>query len=573
MKKIILFTFSFFITSLSLRAEYGIAVYSRISSMPEEVVERICKSKLPVYIGSQESRPLNTEERVKYEKLIKAGKKIILQIWWGPGGKFNWAKYSFPNISQNVKIRNEFFKKVVAPIIDSIGIENLYGVHLLEETGGQFGVDIDYQKDKNLDIEKPIRLWMEDGNPYNNPRWNDVTVRNIRRYNEKFKKDTELDMDFSSIWNKEEWFVFKRWVHTELNSKAIYYFSKYIKKNYPSLKVFTWEGINSGNWKVLKNSIDGVMRDDYSAPKWIYLSCRTYRTFLPEGDFYELVAGHYNTPAPTFEIKFKRVLAAYKGGANIVGFYETDGKKVKKPDVFYPEIWETNQKVVGKVLKEKKPEIHYSTVLIDGSNYVSNIGHFLEIRNFDRVPLFQGHLIDFSRYKLAIIYTGIEYPPEVLWDRKYIRKKYNVDGIFDGEEIEKFVEKGNNIVIIGKLDISSKTPFTRILKLSPSGRRTGMYRIKPDDWWKKNFKLKNEYNIRGTKYNYVSKTVQALENSSAFLIEYGKGKILFIPYTFTTYQTSSRQLEDIRIFLSDIISGFLKYSGNKKLSKEIFSGL
>ena len=50
--------------------------------------------------------------RACVEALTKAGKQVILQIWWGPGGAFPWSKYSFANLALDERIRTDFWREV-----------------------------------------------------------------------------------------------------------------------------------------------------------------------------------------------------------------------------------------------------------------------------------------------------------------------------------------------------------------------------------------------------------------------------------------------------------------------------
>ncbi len=73
----------------------------------------------------------------------EANKRIVAQLWYGGWGRCNWSYYSLAHIAMDPKIREDFFRNVLDPTIDRLGPENLYAVHLLEETGMQFGTDLD----------------------------------------------------------------------------------------------------------------------------------------------------------------------------------------------------------------------------------------------------------------------------------------------------------------------------------------------------------------------------------------------------------------------------------------------
>ena len=62
--------------------------------------------------------PVSAKTRNRYKRLKEAGKKIIVDIWWGPDGEYNWDKYDFPDIAQDPQLRTEFFEKVIDRTID-----------------------------------------------------------------------------------------------------------------------------------------------------------------------------------------------------------------------------------------------------------------------------------------------------------------------------------------------------------------------------------------------------------------------------------------------------------------------
>ena len=113
--------------------------------------------------------------RRRLEKLVQAGKKPILEIWWGGGDRWSWEKWSLANIAMNESIRAEFFNQITDPIIDALGPQNLYGAHLLEELGLQFGTDAEVQNDcDNLADGEYL-----DGDAYTAPTW---IAKGVGRY-------------------------------------------------------------------------------------------------------------------------------------------------------------------------------------------------------------------------------------------------------------------------------------------------------------------------------------------------------------------------------------------------------
>ena len=124
----------------------GWMIYPYKLSMPEDQYQRLLNSRETEYVGIQlacspDFKDEQTQERVR--QLVKAGKKIVLQIWFGMGPPFSWERYNFPNIALDSVVREEFFASATDVMIDYFGRENLYAVHLMEETGMQFGWDVD----------------------------------------------------------------------------------------------------------------------------------------------------------------------------------------------------------------------------------------------------------------------------------------------------------------------------------------------------------------------------------------------------------------------------------------------
>ena len=140
-------------------------------------------------------------ERDRIVELSEAGKKVVIQFWFGPGGWYNWSYCSYPNIAMHKEVR-EYLFQVIDRAIDQIGPEHIYGAHLLEEDGF-FAVDIDEPGDWRQN-KGGVRSGYEDGNAYNNFRnltrlYNISTpwarkVPNVGQYAPEFMAETGLDM-------------------------------------------------------------------------------------------------------------------------------------------------------------------------------------------------------------------------------------------------------------------------------------------------------------------------------------------------------------------------------------------
>lgn len=176
--------------------------------------------------GSEEEgmrvRELTEEERGQEEggkavPVHSTTRRVVLQLWWGGSGRYNWSKYSLAHISMDPEIRREFFADVTDPLLEAVGPENVYGAHLLEETGMQFGVDVDV-----AGIPEDLSDGDNNGSNWDQPTWLGVGgivgylggpyVPNIRRYNQQFKADTGLDMREAPLWSYTKgWPIYREW--------------------------------------------------------------------------------------------------------------------------------------------------------------------------------------------------------------------------------------------------------------------------------------------------------------------------------------------------------------------------
>lgn len=565
MKRFLLISFLFFSFNLFSEERVGMAVYGSIEGMSDEGFERILKAKEVVYIGTQESatgRPISEKTKKRYKILKQAGKKIILDIWWGPDGDYNWDKYNFPDIAQNEGLRKEFFERVIDPIIEEIGPENLYGVHMLEETGSWYG------------YERSVHPY------YKIP---DINTPSIRKYNFLLKKDTGLDMDFAPIWNNEERFVFWRWASKTISSSAAHkVFCDYIHKKYPKLKAFQFEGLPdfaSGlytEYKVMINSFDGIFTDNYSSPKNTYFLV-AYRTMAPKAEIVALVAGYFSTsgtPEEVEKIKKERLKFAYCAGMNGIGFFEPDEVRVKVMDFEEPNIWKSNitifQEFFNKPVYNKKRELLIvPTNICVGGYGMDSYFSYSAIKEFALVPAAEFRLIDPFDYK-AILILGPNYPGiKSMWNQRYMNEKYGVDSLFNSQILNEFVEKGGLLVITGlPLERGSGLYFTENEILFGSERVNINY-AKPNEWAIKNFKLKDNYNglftISSFKYKINGNVIDLGENTG-YLISYGKGHFLILPQIPTGRENVKlEERQNYGNFLTDILKGLFIYTKNLQL--------
>ena len=178
----------------------------------------------------------------------QAGKKIVLQIWWGPEGKTNWAKYSFAHLAYDPELRALFGRDVIDATIESIGAENIYGVHLLEETGMQFGIDVAGHTDPDnledddgfLKVREPKTGELIDQNSYSQPFYTNYgkwpggpRIPNLRRYRKQFLKQSGVDIDAHENWSDLEQYIFSRWCATDIQAEGQRQALLYLQAKYP----------------------------------------------------------------------------------------------------------------------------------------------------------------------------------------------------------------------------------------------------------------------------------------------------------------------------------------------------
>lgn len=566
MKRIFIFLVLFITVNLFCSENrVGFVVYGSLRNISKEGFERILKSKEVEYVTTQESAgSVNETAKIRYEKLKKAGKKIILDIWWGPSGKYNWDKYNFPDIAQNKKLRNEFFKEVIDKVINEIGVENLYGVHMLEETGSWYG------------YEKTVHPY------YKLP---DINTPNIRKYNYLFKKDTGLDMDLSPIWKPEEKFVFWRWASRTISSAAAHkVFCQHIHKTFPSLKAFQFEGYPDvarqcfTEYKVMLGYFDGIFTDNYSSPKNTYLLVG-YRTMAPEAEIITLVAGHLVTKGDEKEIlkvKKERLKYAYLAGMNGIGFFEPDNVKIKKMDFEIPKVWKQNLEIFKSfynkpVYKKKRELLITTTNICVGGRGIDGYLRYTKLFNYAFVPAAEFRLINPFDYKAIIIFGPDYFGKNATWNQEYMKKKYNVDALFDVNLLNDFVRKGGLLIISG-MPLEEKSGFyftdNNILKGDKVKKEDF---IKPNKFGQEKFGLKSVYSkifpLYTFDYNVSEKAINLGENTG-FVVPYGEGYFLILPQKVSgRAKVKLEERKNYGKFLTDVFNGFFRFTGRKELLK------
>lgn len=536
-----------------------------VAAIDDQSLRRILDADEVVYILTQETatgRPLPAKTKERYQALKAAGKRAIVDIWWGGAGKFHWDKYNFPDIAQDASLRADFFEKVVDPVIDELGPKNLHGVHLLEETGLWYG----YEKTAHPFYKRP-------------------TVRTpcIRKYNGLLGKDTGLDMDMEPIWKPEERFAYLRWVSRRLSSAAAHkVFCDHIHRKYPGLKAFQFEGLpdtatdNYTEYQVMRDAFDGIVTDVYDSPKGIY-ALVSYRTMAPKAEIVALVNGYFATPGTKEEvrrIKKARLKYATEAGMNGIGFFEPDGERVKGNDFENPAVWQDNLELF-KTINDQPVNLNKRKLLLVPMNCsVGGYGlawYFNQTRfaNYAMIPANEFRLIRPSDYR-AVVILGGSYPgANATWNQAYMRQNYRVDALFDANELNRFVEKGGLLVITG-LPLDPEAGLAPVQRKLLGGSSTvRAEQLSPNEWGRRNLKLKAFYTngFAPEVYQYeAGPSVQGLGENCGYVVRHGKGQWLVLPQCPSGHP-SAEEARSYAAFLTDAVRGFFEYAGAKELAE------
>lgn len=377
----------------------------------------------------------------RMSELAKAGKRLVIQLWFGSGMYYNWSYCGYPNIAMQQEVRDYLFG-VIDTTIDAIGPWNIYGVHLLEEDG-HFGVDID----------KPGYWWYnrgwvysgeEDGDPYNNytnlielyggkSTWSSK-VPNINQYNNLFKSETNLDMNkqyMDPLANK----VLDRWMARRLWAGAHREFFQHIVKKYPNIKRFIWGNLayewNGTAIDALSDLVDGVIANPYTNTLCMHHWFSGIRKLLPKAELLALLEDSTDTSK-----KDIRTATAYLNGASAIGFFGTIKNKT----------WETSLDIWKKisvlpVLRNTQPKI-----LIVSYNTDSGYSTSKQMLQFFRLPTAMhtrdASDINLSQYKIIIIHNSTSFRNDL--SLLY----YNMTGYGpDDKELKNWVKSGGILVI------------------------------------------------------------------------------------------------------------------------------
>ena len=506
--------------------------------------QRMLKAPEITYICSQFAcNHISDRERRRVREASRAGKRVVAQLWYGGWGDQTWSYYSLAHIAMDPKIRQDFFDRILDPTIEALGPENLYAAHLLEETGMQFGVDIDEAGD-------PEDLWdgNDNGSNWDQPSWlgrggvrgyiGGPYVVNIRRYNEPFRHDTGLDMRRCPVWNGAAWQAYRRWVSMNLEAGAHVAFAKHLHKKYPKVKAFAWDsiatdGCGATNIEAMREHLDGIIMDPYSNSHGIYNSVRAPRMVAPHLEIVAILWGVNDKPKGEM---LNRAVSAYLGGADVIGFfgdktaYTSDASAKRRIDMFRP-------------FTKLRPFEHQPKVLLvtgRTQDFGGSPAMMTHLACYDITTHNEGHLVDLKRYELVILYEA--------WHR----------------DIEPYVKGGGLVLIVSPYRDLKFIEKERYL-VRPRRRDTAWGRkdieYRPSAWWREHMHLQAHYPLT-LAYRVAWKAGRKdVQQDLAFVFDVGKGTVCYAPLVTTWPYPPKPRLSALRWLLSDLARGLLLRAG------------
>ena len=519
--------------------------YACDERLPEEQFERLLACEEAAYAGFQIIiKPGYNSELAKSRlaKLKQKGRRAILDIWFGPGKPFTWERYNFPNIALDPKIREEFFQKVTDPLIDFLGSENLYAVHLMEETGMQFGWDVDIPARADRDNDG-----FDDGNAFDNPAnfpWgrglSGPEVRTIRRYNDLFKKETGLDMRYYPVWSEKEMTVYKRWVQTTMEAGAHLRFAEHVHGKYPGLRVYAF---NMGVALIPQSKgLDGQFIDPYTDTVGVYMGLRNFRGIMrPDMELVSMVWGNRDKPQ---HLRMPQQAAAYLAGANVLSTF-ADGE-VKDPK-WMDTVRDSVRPFLGLPVFRSSPR----ALVLYGQGWGMSLRQaqywVTGFASYDTSSTETVEKADLSRYDLVLSW-GVWHPGLLDWARK----------------------GGVLVAVCPPDDFAQKEGILETKGVNV--RKTVEYH--PDKWMKDNLRLRDSYALELDilREHTVKPGKDVHQDQFISVFPYGDGLVVWLPALSWVHIPWKHEAswEPYRQLLTDLCRGALLHKGKKTTAETCF---
>ena len=573
----LLFTFS-----APTHAVESAAFITRLTAPDAEQFERVVNDPTVDYVLFQRiitksGVPAAEIERVR--RLAAAGKKPIVQIWWGPAHEdgFPWSKYSFANIGLEEDVRRDFFREVVDFCIDAYGAENLYGVHLLEETGMQFATDVQHRPD-------PWDFWnFQDNNQsYDHPFWSGwgkrpgrLHIPNVRRHESDFKRIYGFGFEGHEKWNAIQNRQLDRWISHRLQSTGQVEFAKHIHKKYPDLKAFTWDGVHFGgntrtDMHFEATVFDGVITNPYGSVLFNFYYHRLLRRLFPNAQILCLGNGGYTGPIDRDERK-RLLVGQYMSGADVIGLWSNPN------DCMDADIWRTNHELYKRF--EPLPRFEKTSPIAIVAPSVQDIysvnWHVTGVKYFDPIAMWEAHAFDLYRYPVLIVHTNGVMRDHTWWQRQQLNEKHKLPGIFEADRLEQHVRDGGVLVLVGMFQWSQSSGLfvAKHLKSTAANQQRQTVTVKVDDWWRQ-FGIAD---TDGHRFDVDALPATPYPDAARFgpggvaFFRYGKGAVLVVPFRRAYHKGEpydSDQWRQYRRYLTALIAGTLRAADRGDVADE-----
>lgn len=578
---------AFLLTPASTLAADGAAILYGLHTPSEEQFQRLLSEPSVRYVCTQQiftKAGVPELARMRAAALAKAGKRVILQIWWGPDGDFNWAKYSFANVALDEAIRADFFREVVDACIDQYGADNLYGLHLMEETGMQFATDVDRREDPDN-----FKDFEEDGHPYNAPFWSGygdlpggVKIANVRRHEQDFTRITGLRFADEKNWGTLEHHLFARWVSTRLQSGGQVEFAKHVHRKYPGLKAFTWDLLLAGSenprtdFHLEAQHFDGVICDVYNVVNFNFLYQRAYRLLCPNAEIIHFAMGGmgkeqgypYVTPAQ----KRALTVGAWLAGVDVFGFFEVP------QDFTRPDAWDANREILRRL--QPVPRFGKQPSLLLLANSVSNIYSctpaWTGLTYFDFLPTWEAHDVNLDPYQAVILHVDGPSVTDstVFWNARALQEKFGLPGHVDYRALDRFVARGGVLILSGQVRLDAECPLFLVregyLRTQGGGNVPAHpLVVSPTGWLKEHVGLAREYRFSANRIQVEADPERVVTTEAGYFLRHGKGAVFYVPYNRfydPKEPDDSLQWQDYRQFLTDVTRGVLQHVGKEDVA-------
>ena len=522
------------------RVHYGGVYLYRFTLDTQDAAEdetrwqRLLKTPEVSYLCSQVSAP-DPGETVcrRVREAAAAGKRVVLQLWWGGSGRHNWSEYSLAHIAMDPAVRERFFAEVTDPLLDAVGPENVYGAHLLEETGMQFGVDIDVPG-----APDDLSDGDENGSNWDQPTWlgqgavagyiGGPFVPNIRRYNAQFRRDTGFDMREAAIWARSGgWAVYREWVSANLEAGAMVAFADHLHQTYPGIKAFTWDSVDWGgaganNMRAMKGKVDGLIMDPYTRAAGIYAAVRAPRLIDPGLEIITVLWGQDDTPPGEM---LNRAAAAYAGGADVISFFGDESTREEA-------TWTERVREFAPFTELPPFAVAQPPVLLV-TQHASWQDRLAGFSWFDIISGLEAGPLDLTPYALVVLYGGATH-----------------------SDVAQYVRNGGRVLTTSPLPFLLEEGLLHEKTLA-THPRTEDIDYRPGAWWRRNMGLEEFYPLQLSRRRAYEPSHTEGRAEHPVLVPYGRGEVCLCQAPNGWHKSTPGRHDGWPRLLADLARGLL----------------